>query len=84
MIKSFIECNCFLINKKLADLDVPTQDTPARITFRACDVTSFREIVEEEEISEKECIVYMNSGDSFVIDMPYDELKKKLKECGHI
>lgn len=76
----WIECNCFLINKKLADLDVPTEDTPARISFRGEDVSSFREIIEEDEISKKECIVYMSSGDSFVIDMPYEELKMKLSD----
>lgn len=75
----FIETNCFLMNKRLADLDVKTEDVPAKIAFLKSAVDSFREILDDDgEVEKDECVVYMRSGDTFVIQMSYNNLKEKL------
>lgn len=66
-----IECSCFLINKKLDDLGVHAEDTPVKFCFDSTHVASLREVMENDEVVNEECMVYFKDGNSIVVDMQY-------------
>lgn len=59
-----INCHCFLYNKNLEDLGVPTQDELARVSFDISEVQCVRECIDDktQEISQNECIIYFKGG----------------------
>lgn len=79
-MSEWLECNCFLISKKLLELDVKQDSTPARTKIRISSIESFRETFEdsEEEINPNETMIYLHSGESLVIDIPYNKLSELL------
>jgi hypothetical protein len=76
----YIELECFLLNKTLINLDVKQTAEPARLSVDLNSIESFRESMDDEtqEISTKECLISLKSGDSYIVNIGYDELKKKL------
>ncbi len=77
-----IECNIFLFDKKLADLlsqeADEVEDVPAKFAVYSREICAFRERVVKDEICKKSCIIYLKSGENFVIDINYVTLKQKL------
>lgn len=75
------ECRCFLINKKLLELDVKQSGEPARLTIDLNEVEAYRECRSEndEDISQNECLVNMKSNDSYIIDVSYNEFNKLMQ-----
>jgi len=71
-----IEVNCFLIDRKLLEMEINQSGEAARLSINLDSIESVREIMDDrtDEISKNECCVYMKSGENFIIEMTYDEL----------
>lgn len=75
-----IECNCFLINKQLSELDIPQQGEAVRMIFNVSSIESIRETFDDYgNVNPKECIVYFKSGENMCIDKSFDEIATKFK-----
>ena len=77
-----ITCNCFLVNTKLQELDIPCEDEKARTSFLIEDIQCVRECFDDtlERISAKRCIVYFRGGSgSLEIDKSFDEITKLMR-----
>ena len=74
-----IELTCFLYNKKMVeDLGIETEDIIAKITIDTNNIETVRERVEDgdDKVCKKTCILYMKSGESFMIGKLYTEMIK--------
>ena len=72
-----IHCKCFLISKALEDIGVPTgKGEEARLCFLVSEIESVRECMDDDGNckSDTECLVYLKSGNNFIIDMSYDKV----------
>jgi len=69
------KCKCFLISKKLDEMDIKQRGEEANLLIDLDQVESVRELIDDftEEISEVECMVYLKSGQSFVVGRSYKE-----------
>ena len=76
-----IECICYLIDKKLEDLDIKQTQEEAMLLLIVCEIESVRQAIidDETEISKTHCMVNMCSGDSFLIKKPYQEIADIIK-----
>ncbi len=80
-MKNFIEMNCFVYNKAIADMGMEQEDETVRLLVDLDDLSGIRETVgEDDEIDEDCCIIFLKSGESFVVDVGYEGMKKKLKK----
>lgn len=78
-----ITANCYVYNKHLVeDLGIETEDKTVRITFLKEQVSSYREYIDdnETEVSDKNIYVYLKSGESFLIDINFNEFTKIMKK----
>lgn len=68
-----VELICFLINRKLEEMDIKHDDIEVNFTVETECIESVREIVEDEqsEPSTTKCAIYLKSGESFQIKKGY-------------
>lgn len=74
-----VKTDCTLINLQKDEMGVKQDGTKAEFAFLLSQVESIREVITEDdsmEINPLCCRVYMKSGDSTTIDMPFYELLK--------
>lgn len=71
------ETTCFLIDRKLSELDIDQEGNPVPITIDLSEVESYRpNNNSDHDDFFKEMLVIMKSGDSTVIKENYFEFKK--------
>lgn len=68
-VNTIINCNCFLIDKKLDEAGVEQAGKPARVSFKSEEVICIRETKIDDKINKDECCVWFKSGQSIVIDL---------------
>lgn len=72
------ETKISVFDKKLEELTGIEKLTKVSMSFDINKIISFREDLNENEsgISENHSIIYLTSGENFIIDIPYIKLKK--------
>ena len=76
---NMIKANCYVYNKHLVEnLGIETEDNTVRISFLKEQVASYREYIDDNdtEVSDKNIYVYLKCGESFLIDINYDDFTK--------
>lgn len=72
-----VELICFLFNQKVEDLTgKPSEENLAKITIETQSIESVVErwCTEKDEIDKGRCMVYMKSGDNFLIGNSYESM----------
>lgn len=78
MKDKWIECECFVIDRNLNEMNIKQEGTPVRFSFLASQIASYRESGEDD--GEGECLIYFKSGDNIIINMSYNTIKSMLSE----
>lgn len=73
----FKETTIELYDRKLEEITGTEITTEVNMCFDVSKVVAFREVIEdgESEISSNRSVIYLMSGESFGIDIPYKQLK---------
>ncbi len=71
-----VELICFLVNRKLEEMDIKHDDIEVNFTVETECIEAVREIVEDEqtEPSKTKCAIYLKSGESFQIKKNYRKM----------
>ena len=80
-----VELICFLYDKKLADMEIESEDIIAKITVDTDCIETVREVTDDgtTEISKGKCIVCLDSGETFEIGKSYADMVKLWKESDY-
>lgn len=80
-MSELIETTCNLIDKKIAEMDIPQQGEPVRFCFLKSQFESARETFgQDDKFKEGVVLIYLKSGENIIINMSYDDLLSKLKQ----
>lgn len=74
-MSDFVELPIYLIDGKLKDLDVPTEDIPAKLMVRTDAILAYREAMHDNG-DMSQTAIYLSTNDSYVIDMTYESFKQ--------
>lgn len=81
----FIKTNCFLIDRKLQELDIPQEGEPASLLIRLKSIDSIRETWDDDnKKNSRECMIFYRSGDTIVIGQSYKVMEKLLTKYGYL
>lgn len=74
----FKESSIEIVNRRHEELTGEEILSTVAMSFDIHDVIAFRETIEdgEEDISSNKSIIYLRSGENFIIDIPYKQLKQ--------
>lgn len=73
----------FMYDKKLEDLGIQSSvdsATKAKACFRISDICCFRQSCMEGEIDKNKCMLYLKSGENFLIDIGFEEASVIIKK----
>ncbi len=77
----FKESSIEIVNRHHEELTGQELLSTVRMSFDVGDVIAYRETIEdgEEIISNSKSIIYLRNGESFIIDIPYKQLKELIR-----
>lgn len=78
-----VELPIFLIDKKLDDLGVDSEDIPCKLSVRTEHIIAYREAFKENPKGEEKLeniMIYLSNGQSFLVDIAYSKFKSKYME----
>lgn len=77
----FKESSIEIVNRHHEELTGQELLSTVRMSFDTGDVIAYRETIEdgEEIISNRKSIIYLRNGESFIIDIPYKQLKELIR-----
>lgn len=77
----FKESSIEIVNRHHEELTGQELLSTVRMSFDVGDVIAYRETIEdgEEIISNRKSIIYLRNGESFIIDIPYKQLKELIR-----
>lgn len=77
----FKESSIEIVNRHHEELTGQELLSTVRMSFDTGDVIAYRETIEdgEEIISNRRSIIYLRNGESFIIDIPYKQLKELIR-----
>lgn len=77
----FKESSIEIVNRHHEELTGQELLSTVRMSFDVGDVIAYRETIEdgEEIISNRRSIIYLRNGESFIIDIPYKQLKELIR-----
>ena len=73
---NFIFTKIEVFDNKLKELTGEEYLSPVNMCFNLNDITAIRETIEDgdTDVSKNRCVIYLKSGESFIIDTPYETL----------
>ena len=83
MKTKLIETQIDIFNRNLEEIGIE-KSMPVDISIKLEDITAYRQFVDldEFEINHNRCIVYMKSGEVFVIHTPYEIIQNLIRYEG--
>lgn len=75
MNAEYIELPISLIDGKLKDLDVPSEEIPAKLFVRIKSISAVREAMDDNDELTK-AIIHLDGGESYFIYRSYSFMKK--------
>lgn len=72
----FKETTIEVVDRVLQEITGKESLTEVAMSFDINEVAAFRETVDDELEHSNKCIIYLKGGESFIIDISYNELKK--------
>ncbi len=76
-MSTFVELPIYLIDGKLRDLDVPTEEIPAKLYVRVNSIIAVREAMDDNDNLSK-CIIHLEGGENYFVDKNYADITKIL------